>query len=529
MPSVDAKPADQVRRRYTAGDRFGQYEIRGHLDEGGMAEVYEAEHTVLRKRVALKVLSAKCTDNGVLRERFLREGERATRIRHPNVVDITDVGTVGETPYLVMELLEGETLGDRLDREGKLPLEEAVRLLIPILSGVHAAHQEGIVHRDLKPENIFLARDGAQRIRPKILDFGVARVMDDPAERLTIPNAVLGTPYYMSPEQARGDVCDGASDQYALAVVLYETISGELPRAGTSLLQALNEAASGSVIPPSRHIENLPPELERVLLKALSADIVDRYPDVRAFALALLPFAGERAREYWLQELSDDGVESEPTYDDAPCISGERSRRPAAVSTPRSDAPTTPSDTSHDHATPVVSTAPQTLRRRVWLLVAAMLLAGAAVVGWLFARAPRSEVPTSSTETAETYAVHLMVTPADALITLDGRVVGRGTHSQLLPKDGVEHRVVFRAEGYEPRTLTFKDVPPPAQTVRLTPLPPSASTATTVTSASAPSPPRLPRHSPRPAPAAAPPPPATKAKPWTAPKQSDNKDPWAQD
>jgi serine/threonine protein kinase len=158
------------------GTMLGRYEVRRQIGRGGMGAVYEAVHRDLKKRVALKVLSVALAANEEAKQRFLREGEAASRIRHPHVVDVTDVGTDGALTYLVMEFLEGEDLSRRISR-GALTTQEAADIMLPVLAGVGAAHDEGVIHRDLKPENIFLARARhSSAVQPKVLDFGVSKL-----------------------------------------------------------------------------------------------------------------------------------------------------------------------------------------------------------------------------------------------------------------------------------------------------------------------------------------------------------------
>ena len=295
-----------TRRRVTPsrlledGEHFGKYEIVRWIARGGMSEVYEAVHTGLRKPVALKVLRGELAENAEARDRFALEGNNAALVRHPNVVDVSDVGVVDELPYLVMELLEGDSLGEVLTRIGRMPIPEAVDLLLPVTAAVCVAHEHGVIHRDLKPDNIFLQYEGP-RIVPKVLDFGASRVLSQ--GRLTVNASVLGTPHYMSPEQARGETStDARSDQHALGVILYEAVVGCLPRDASDPLELLHQVAYGPFRKPSEHME-LPEGLEAVIVRALARDPSQRYPSTREFGLALLPFASEASREYWAIEL----------------------------------------------------------------------------------------------------------------------------------------------------------------------------------------------------------------------------------
>jgi serine/threonine protein kinase len=289
-----------VSRLLEDGERFGKYEIVRWIARGGMSEVYEAIHTGLRKPVALKVLRGELAENAEARERFALEGSNAALVRHPNVVDVSDVGFVDELPYLVMELLEGDSLGDVLARIGRMPVADAVDLLLPITAAVSVAHEYGVIHRDLKPDNIFLQYEGP-RIVPKVLDFGASRVMHQ--GRLTMTASVLGTPHYMSPEQARGETgTDARSDQHALGVILYEAVVGCLPRDSSDPLELLHQVAYGPFSPPSEHMK-LPDGLEAVIVRAISREASQRFPTTREFGLALLPFASEASRDYWSNEL----------------------------------------------------------------------------------------------------------------------------------------------------------------------------------------------------------------------------------
>jgi serine/threonine-protein kinase len=295
------------------GSIFGRYEIVRCIGEGGMGRVYEATHTMLRKRVALKALHTRLTAHSDFRLRFLREGETLARIRHPNVVDISDVGTHDDVTYLVMEFLEGESLFALLTREGRLDERRIANLMLPIIDGLAAAHAAGVVHRDLKPENIYLARDGKGELLPKLLDFGISKVDDAPQSMaLTAGGGVLGTPFYMSPEQTRGSSnIDWRSDEYALGVVLYECATGRLPFHHKVLLDQMNAIVAGVYEHPCEVRPELSHEFAEIIIRAMALEPERRYAPLEALGRALLPFASSRARAYYEGVFAEDGPTAE--------------------------------------------------------------------------------------------------------------------------------------------------------------------------------------------------------------------------
>jgi eukaryotic-like serine/threonine-protein kinase len=296
------------------GQAFGRYQIVRMLGEGGMGAVYEALHTGLKKRVALKTLLPSIAKSAEAQARFLREGEAASRINHPNVVDVTDVGTHDGIPYLVMEYLVGETLGDFMRRQGALEIEHAVDLFLPVLSAVAAGHDQGVIHRDLKPQNIFLGRGIFGDRVPKILDFGVSKILggDDPA--LTGTSSVLGTASYMSPEQARGaKVVDARSDQYALGLIFYEMLTGKRAHVGDSPLEVLHTIAIGTVLDPRAMRPDLPVALEATLMRMLAKEPAARHESLRSAARDVMPFASERARLTYRQAFDESVDVAHPT------------------------------------------------------------------------------------------------------------------------------------------------------------------------------------------------------------------------
>src|SRR5579859_4689602 len=234
------------------GTAVGRYEVVRPLGSGAAGMVYEAVDPSLGRRVALKVLHPRvgdATQAGLAAARFQREGRAAAQVRHAHVVNVFDFGVQDGSPFLVMELVEGETLSERLRRDGKIPLPRLMEALLPILSAAAELHAAGIVHRDIKPANILLARGGTWD--PKLADFGVSR-WEDGSPSITHSGTILGTPEYMAPELIRTK--QGAtelSDQYALGVVLYECATGEKPFAGDTTYELLHAVVTSNPAPPS--------------------------------------------------------------------------------------------------------------------------------------------------------------------------------------------------------------------------------------------------------------------------------------
>jgi serine/threonine-protein kinase len=291
----------------TPGTTVDKYEIVRLLGEGGMGVVYEAVHVGLKKRVAVKVLRRWLASDAKARRLFLREGEAASRISHPNVVNVTDLGTVDDVPFLVMELLEGEDFGRLCARRGALPPAELTEIMLAVIAGVAAGHERGVIHRDLKPPNIFLARDQRGEITPKVLDFGLSQVAGGGSGKAPGATGVrFGTLAYLSPEQAAGaSVVDERTDQYALGLVLYEGATGRRAHQGDTVAELLRHVAAGLVAPPRSVRPELPQELEAVVVRALAVRPADRWGSLYELGRALLPFAPEAARVRWRSLFGD--------------------------------------------------------------------------------------------------------------------------------------------------------------------------------------------------------------------------------
>jgi serine/threonine protein kinase len=252
-----------------------RYRLERLLGEGGMGAVWAAVHAVTRKKVALKFLKPVIAAKLELRQRFIREARAASAVRHPNVVTIHDVAELDDgTPFMVMDLLVGESVGSLLERRGRLHVTELARILVPAISAIQAAHALGIVHRDLKPDNLFLAEGGIV----KVLDFGIAKLTatDGDAAKsgaLTKTGSILGTPFYMSPEQifAERDI-DGRSDVWSLGVIFYECLTGERPTHAENLGQIFKIITTGTIAPITTLRPDVPADVRDLVGRMLTRD-----------------------------------------------------------------------------------------------------------------------------------------------------------------------------------------------------------------------------------------------------------------
>lgn len=272
----------------------GTYRIVEVLDQGGMGMVFIAEHTRLKRRVAVKLLAQHLIGDDNALARFHREAEIISQLAHPNIVQVVDFDTTdaGE-PYLVMELLKGESLDARLEQHRKLPMVEAVRIAMQAAAGLSAAHEANIVHRDLKPGNIFLVELQGGGSIVKLLDFGISKSTGG-SRKLTGEFDILGTPDYMAPEQASGKTAlvDQRGDQFSLAVIAYQMLTGALPFAGNDVMEILRRVMLDTQAAPSVLNEELPKTVDEVFAKALAKNPDDRYPNIMEFARSLARATG---------------------------------------------------------------------------------------------------------------------------------------------------------------------------------------------------------------------------------------------
>ena len=275
-----------------------RYQLDGVLGAGGMGVVYEGTHKWTQRKLAVKVLQPSVAQSEIAIKRFFQEARAAAALRHPNVVDVLDLGLdeAGDA-YIVLELLEGESLAEMLEREGHLPPADALDILLPVLDALSLAHEHGIVHRDLKPANIFLARDARGRPIPKLLDFGVAKLLerdDAGSTPKTRPGAMLGTVHYMAPEFViHDDAVTPQCDVWSMGVVLYRTLSGLLPYDAPQNTTLLVMIASMDHNKLTRFAPDLPVPLCEAIEKALERELEDRYLTVAELVTALVAAADE--------------------------------------------------------------------------------------------------------------------------------------------------------------------------------------------------------------------------------------------
>ncbi len=278
----------------------GKYRLDQLLGQGGMGSVFEAEHLQIAKKIAVKFLKTELSEQTEYTQRFIREARAASATGHKSIVDIHDIGQTPEGDlYLVMELLEGESLAALIDRQPMLGVTQATYIAAHVLSALAAAHEHGIVHRDVKPENVFLEYTGQTWPEIKLLDFGASKFAEgggSQAGRLTATGIVLGTPYYMSPEQARGELdVDHRADIYGVGVLLYEMLTGELPFHGANYNAVMSNVLTGPFELPRTHSPTLPEDLERVVLAAMTRERSQRYESAAMMLQDLLPFVEEKA------------------------------------------------------------------------------------------------------------------------------------------------------------------------------------------------------------------------------------------
>src|SRR3954452_9967809 len=284
----------------------GRYRVLKRLGAGGMAEVWCAEDEVLGRRVALKLLGGGFATDPEVREGFRREAQAAAGLTHPNIVGIFDRSEWEGTPYIAMELVDGQTLKEVVQERGPLTPSIAVGLTEQILGALGYAHKRGIVHRDVKPQNVILDPEG----QAKVADFGIARANN--SSEMTQTGAIVGTVQYLSPEQANGDPVDARSDLYSAGIVLYELLVGHPPFDGEAAISIALKHLNERPVPPGQLRPGIPPALEAVVMRSLEKDPARRYQTADEFIAAL-----EAARRAPTRQIVMEPTPGEPWVEEA--------------------------------------------------------------------------------------------------------------------------------------------------------------------------------------------------------------------
>jgi eukaryotic-like serine/threonine-protein kinase len=390
-----------------AGEVVGEkYRLVRLLGEGGMGAVYEARHEAIGRRFAVKFLHAELASHAEILARFRREAQSAGSLENENIAAVTDFGTHQGAPYIVMEFLEGQDLAKVLAQLGTLPVPRAAHILIQVCRGLAAAHARGIVHRDLKPENLLLQQRGDGSDLVKILDFGIAKLKNnEQAGSATRTGITLGTPYYMPPEQARGQKeLDERADIYALGVILYEVFSGQKPHNGENYNAILYSILMQAAPRLETFRPDLPPDLCAVVHRAMAADANERFASVSELAQALAPYAGR-------------AITPAPTIGHASTVMAPPSSQLRAMTPGPPAHPALSNSTRAPVAlTPLGNTIPnKPSRAPVWIGLSVLVLGGGGAVAWALSRPTPPAEPTAASVPAPavsvTAAPHIDPTP----------------------------------------------------------------------------------------------------------------------
>lgn len=436
------------------------YRLERVLGKGGMGTVYEASHTRLPRRFAVKILLPEVVARRELFERFRREAEIASSTGHENIVEAYDFNLTDEgIPYIVMELLSGESLRSRLDRVGDLTIDETVHVVGQVAEALAVAHGLGIVHRDLKPENIFLCRRRGDASFVKVLDFGVSKLVH--AETIsTQTGTIIGTPQYMAPEQAsdsHGNV-DHRADVFALGAITYECLSGDFAFRGPNPLGVLYSVVHST--PKALHElrSDVPAALDAVVARALAKRPEDRFQNCLEFHRAIRHAVGLATVDTLRSSVSSS----------APTLAADHHVEVVVKRTTNSQVETL------DQAVLSSAKAPRTASRRVRGLMVAGATAVCAVVvtavAWPSGKTAAEPAPSASSNPAPVVHLRLDVKPEDARVELDGVTVS-GPTIELDRSDGT-HELVVSAPGYVSQKRSFRAVTDGSLSFALKPEPP---------------------------------------------------------
>ena len=431
----------------------GRYRVIRLLGEGGMGAVYEAENLTIGRKVAIKVLHAQFATNPQVVQRFHQEARAAAAIGHPNIIEVLDMGKLDDgASYMVLEYLEGKDWSDEIEESGPLPLSRVASILVQVCDALQAAHTAGIIHRDLKPENIFLIERHERDDFVKVLDFGISKVLPSDSEQraLTQTNMMLGTAYYMSPEQTRAAKhVDHRSDIFTLGVILFQALTGYYPFNDAALPMLFVKICTEEPKPLSDYRSDLPSQVESVFRKLIAKDVKKRYQSCAQVKAALLPFID---------------------HDDAPAmVEGALDPKDQAASALTGSVPDEAPDAPVPAIASVANDALPVPKRNALLLalvVTVLGAGGAAAFGMgagnesdeptLTTAAPVQQPqpqpqPPEETPAGSMIMITVLTTPADAVITLDGNAASNPLTIEA-PRDPSVHTLLVEAPGYVSRT-----------------------------------------------------------------------------
>ncbi|MGZ3427325.1 MAG: protein kinase domain-containing protein [Polyangia bacterium] len=312
---------DEPRDRLIGATVDGRYRVIGKIGAGGMGAVYKVEHLAMGKLAAMKVLHSSLTQDREVAQRFKREAEAVSRLSSSNTVQVFDFGESGGSMYLVMELVKGEDLGAILRRDGPMPFARLAPMMIQVCEALSEAHEAGIVHRDLKPENLFVSRARDGRDVVKVLDFGLAKLRDsEELNQVTARGSLIGTPFYMSPEQIRADELDARSDIYSLGALMYRVLTGVHPFTAPTPVAVLTQHLTEELVPPSRRKPELhiAPRVEAIVMKAMKKRMEERYASADELKAALAEAASSPSQKLTtisqeMRRASDRDLRNDPS------------------------------------------------------------------------------------------------------------------------------------------------------------------------------------------------------------------------
>ncbi len=428
-----------------------RYKVTARIGAGGMGAVYKARQVGMDRSVGIKVMLREYTQDERIVKRFKVEALAVSRLNHPNTVRIYDFGQMDTGDlYIAMEFLDGKPLDSVLDQTGPMSVNTALHIIKQLASSLAEAHSKGIVHRDLKPENIFLVTVGNDPYFVKVLDFGVAKLKegDKRLGTLTQTGAIFGTPKYMAPEQCRGKEVDGRTDIYAMGVILYQLLTGQVPFSGDSPLAIMLQHVQNKPKPPTllKPELDIPNEVEEIVMKCLEKDPNARYQSAGEFLAAI------SAAEAMLGNRYAHVVYVEPSVRDA--------RKKAA----RSEAPTV-------YDTGYMAEKGGARKSNKWLIMALVLVVAAGTGGiyWAYtAKHKRRHVRTRTVvvprektvikpviveKPPQEVTVHLDTTPTGAVVRIDGKDVGRTPFKGMYKRSAKVIQVTLDKKGYKPKTI----------------------------------------------------------------------------